>query len=170
VSTASPAPSPASSRGKARSVAPIRASVEVAVAPAKAFAIFTERLSEWWPLDYALVPKPRQVIVEPKKGGRWYEKGADGSERLVATVTAWDPSSRFAIDWHIDAQWQSDPKLATAVEVRFTPTAKGTRVELEHRDLEKFGEQAEATRKGLSEQGGWGDLLQGFARLANAKV
>jgi uncharacterized protein YndB with AHSA1/START domain len=149
-----------------RAVAPIRATVEVGVPPARAFDVFTKRMTEWWPAEYAMVPTPRQVIVEPKVGGRWYERGADGSERLVATVTAWEPPGHVAFNWHIDAAWQSNPKLATEVEVRFIAAGNGTRVELEHRDLDRFGEQAEATRAGLSGKGGWGDLLLGFAAAA----
>jgi uncharacterized protein YndB with AHSA1/START domain len=161
MSTVSAAAKP---RSKTPNVAPIHAGVEVAAPPAKAFAVFTEKMTDWWPVDYAMVPKPRKVIVEPEKGGRWYEKGADGSERLVATVTHWDPPRRVSFDWHIDAQWQSEPKMATTVDVTFTATPKGTRVDLEHRDLERFGAQAEATRAGLSGQGGWGDLLKGYAK------
>ena len=150
-------------------VAPIHAEIDVAVPPAKAFEVFTARMTDWWPVEYAMVPTPRQVVIENRKGGRWYEKGADGSEKLVATVTAWEPPSRFAFNWHIDAAWQSNPTLATEVEVRFTQTATGTRVTLDHRNLERFGEQAEATRQGLAGKGGWGDLLQGFAKLTAAK-
>ena len=152
-----------------RAVAPVHAAVDVAVPPAKAFEVFTQRMSDWWPVEYAMVPTPRAVVIEPRKGGRWYEHGADGSERLVATVTTWDPPTRIAFDWHIDGAWQSNPKLATAVDVRFTPTGNGTRVSLEHRNLERFGEQAEATREGLAGKGGWGDLLQGFAQATAAK-
>ena len=148
--------SPANARSKVRAINPVHATVEVAAPLAKAFEVFTKRMTDWWPVEYAMVPTPRQVIIEPRKDGRWYERGADGSEKLVATVTAWDPPGRVAFAWHIDGAWQSHPKLAAA--------GKGTRVTLEHGDLERFGEQAEATRNGLSGQGGWGDLLQGFAK------
>jgi uncharacterized protein YndB with AHSA1/START domain len=161
--------SPATARTSAPKVEPVRASVEVPAPPAKAFEIFTRRMTDWWPTDYALVPTPRQVIVEPRKGGRWYEKGADGSERLVATVTAWDPPARVAFHWHIDAAWQSNPELATEVDVRFVPAGKGTRVELTHGGLERFGDAAAATREGLAGKGGWGDLLHGFAKAAGGK-
>ena len=165
MSTANPRPAAAA----VRAVAPIHAEVEVSVPPAKAFEVFTKRMTDWWPVEYAMVPTPRAVVIEPKKGGRWYERGADGSEKLVATVIAWDPPNRVAFNWHIDAAWQSNPKLATEVDVRFVPAGKGTRLTLEHRNLERFGDQAEATRQGLSGKGGWGDLLHGFAKAATAK-
>ncbi len=152
-----------------RPVAPVHAGVDVPVPPAKAFEVFTTRMTDWWPVEYAMVPTPRTIVIEPKKGGRWYERGADGSEKLVATVTAWDPPNRVAFDWHIDAAWQSNLKLATAVDVRFTPAGKGTHVSLEHRNLDRFGEQAEATRQGLAGKGGWGDLLQGFVKAASGR-
>ena len=151
---------------RVREIEPVRASVEVAVPPARAFEIFTKRITDWWPVEYAMVPTPREIVIEAKKGGRWYERGSDGSERLVATVTAWQPPGKVVFDWHIDANWKSNPKLATGVEVRFSPTAKGTRIDLEHGGLEKFGAQAETTRAMLDGQGGWGDLLRGFAKAA----
>jgi hypothetical protein len=70
-----------------------------------------------------------------------------------------------AFDWHLDANWQPNPKLATTVVVRFSRITKGSRIELEHRDLEKLGAQAEATRTNLDGSGGWADLLLGSARL-----
>jgi uncharacterized protein YndB with AHSA1/START domain len=149
-----------------RVIEPVRASVEIAVPPARAFELFIKRMSEWWPLEYAMVPTPREIIIEGKKGGRWYERGSDGTERDVATVTTWQPPGKVSFNWHIDANWQPNPKLATAVDVWFVPTSKGTRVEMEHRDLERFGAQAEATRASLDGKGGWGDLLIGFAKIA----
>jgi len=161
--------STADARAAAAAVAPVHAEVRVPVPPAKAFEVFTKGMTDWWPVEYAMVPTPRQVIIEPKKGGRWYERGADGSEKLVATVIRWDPPTHIAFNWHIDSAWQSNPKLATEVDVRFVPAGGGTRVTVEHRDLERFGEQAEATRQGLAGKGGWGDLLQGFAKATSAK-
>lgn len=146
--------------------APVTASADVAVSAKAAFAAFTERMTDWWPAEYAMVPTPRQVIIEPGIGGRWYEKGADGSERLVATVVAWDPPHRAAFDWHIDAAWQSDPDLATSLDIRFVAAGSSTRVELSHGNLERFGDQAEVVRQALAGAGGWGDLLAGFARFA----
>lgn len=155
---------------KSKAVMPITESVSIAVSPQQAFDDFTRRITDWWPAEYAMVPAPRQVIIEPKKGGRWYEKGADGSERLVATVTAWNPPHEVKFNWHIDAAWQSDPDLATGIDVRFTPAGEATRIDFAHGDLERFGDQAEATRKGLSGPGGWGDILAGFARFTTGSA
>jgi uncharacterized protein YndB with AHSA1/START domain len=147
-------------------LAPVRASVDLPVPPARAFELFTQRMSDWWPSEYAMVPTPRQVVVEPKKGGRWYEKGADGSEREVASVSGVEKPSRILFGWHIDGAWQYDPKLVTEVEVKFVPAGKGARVELEHRNMDRFGKQAETTRAALAGPGGWGDLLKGLAAFA----
>ena len=146
----------------------VRRSVTVSVAPAKAFEVFTARFGEWWPLatHHTAEQDAATAIIEPRAGGRWFERGVDGTETMWGYVTTWSPPDRLVLAWHLSADFQFDPDLASEVEVRFVPEGDGTRVELEHRNLEVYGDRAEALRTAISAEGGWGALLQEFARLA----
>lgn len=107
-------------------------------------------------------------MIEPRAGGRWYERGVDGSETECGVVTTWEPPSRLVLAWMLDAgfRYDPDPAHASEVEVRFVADGPSTtRVELEHRKLEVFGEQAEAVRTAIGGEGGWGGILKEFARL-----
>ena len=101
--------------------------------------------------------------MEPRVGGRWFERGEDGSECEWGRVLAWEPPARLVLAWQVDAQWRFDPDFITEVEVRFIPEGDATRVELEHRNIERFGAQAEATRSALDSPDGWSGLLERFA-------
>jgi hypothetical protein len=151
--------------------APIRKSIRVSCPPPHAFAVFTARMGTWWNPAHTLLKSPRQdVIVEPRAGGRWFERAADGSECSWGHVIAWEPPARVLLAWQLDAQWRFDPDLITEVEIRFVPDGQATRVELEHRNLERFGEQAEATRAALDSPDAWSDGLTRFAAVAAEPV
>lgn len=150
--------------------APVRRSVTVRAAPERAFEIFTTRFGAWWPATHSIGASPlRNAVIEPRVGGRWYETGEDGSECDWGRVLAFEPPGRLVLAWKIGADWKFDPNLLTEVEVRFTPVEGGTRVELEHRKLEAYGERAEEVRGMIdSPAGGWLGLLSAFATLADA--
>ena len=151
-------------------VEPVIHSVRVAASPARAFEVFSAGIGRWWiPTHSILASKSPQVAVtiEPRVGGRWYERGEDGSECDWGHVLAWEPPRRLVLAWQLDAQWQFDPALVTEVEVRFAPqTDGGTEVTLEHRHLERYGAGAEAARAGLASEGGWSGLLERFRAQA----
>ncbi|HVA12567.1 MAG TPA: SRPBCC family protein [Stellaceae bacterium] len=147
--------------------APIRKSIRVDAAPARAFDIFTAGITRWWLKTHSIsiTKSPiQEVVIEPREGGRWYERGADGSECPWGKVLAWEPPTRLLLAWQINGGWQFDPALVTEVEIRFTPDGTGTRVELEHRHLERLGEHAGAMAQAFT--GGWGTLLDSFAKQA----
>jgi uncharacterized protein YndB with AHSA1/START domain len=81
-------------------------------------------------------------------------------------VLVWDPPSRLVLAWQLTPDWTYDPNLITEVEVTFTPEGDGTRVDLEHRHLERMGGRAEAARAVIDAPGGWGLLLQLFSETA----
>lgn len=144
----------------------VRKTVTVAAPRELAFRIFTERMTSWWPLASHHIGKAPAVavVVEPQAGGRWFERGDDGSECSWGRVIDWAPPERVVLDWQIGADWQHDPVLHTTVEVRFVAVDAGTtRVELEHRDLDGYGARA-AEMQGIfgSSEGGWGSLLEAF--------
>jgi len=147
--------------------APVRKSIRVKAAPARAFEVFTAGMGRWWPGTHSINGSPmKDAIIEPREGGRWYERGEDGSECEWGRVLAWEPPGRLVLAWQIDAQWRYDANLVTEVEVKFLPDGDGTRVELEHRHIERFGDQSEAARAALDSPGGWGGLLEMYGASA----
>jgi len=149
------------------SPAAIRKEIRVKAAPACAFEIFTLGMSQWWLKTHTINPTKspiKDILIEPRQGGRWYERGEDGSECQWGKVLAWEPPARLLLAWQINAQWQFDPNLVTEVEIRFTPDGNGTKVVLEHRLLERLGDAAEAMRQAFER--GWGSLLEQFATKA----
>ena len=150
------------------SPAPVRKTVRVQAPPARAFEVFAVRMGSWWPKSHSVGASPqRDVILEPRPGGRWFERGEDGAECDWGHVLAWEPPSRLLLAWQLNAEWRFDRNLVTEVEIRFIPDgADATRVELEHRHLERFGDRAEAVRNSLDSPGGWGGILEGYAATA----
>ena len=149
----------------------VRQSVVVDAPRERAFTIFTERMSTWWPLaTHSIGTKPvTTAVVEPRAGGRWFERSADGSECDWGRVLVWEPPQRVVLTWQLSADFQADPDLHTEVEVRFHAEEDGrTRVELEHRGLEAFGGRAEEMRGVFDSEGGWRGMLAGFAQAARS--
>lgn len=149
------------------SVAPVLHSVEVKAPPARAFELFTSQMGKWWPKGKTLAPNPHaDVMIEPHPGGRWYERDAAGNETQWGRVLAWEPPGRVLLGWQLNAQWRYDPNFLTEVELSFAALAAGgTRVTLEHRNLERYGTDAEDYAGKL--RGGWPTFVGHFARYAD---
>jgi len=152
------------------SIEPVKKRVVVATSPERAFRIFTEDLDRWWPREHHIGTSPlKRAVLEPRQGGRWYAICEDGSECDTGKVLSWEPPRRLLLGWQITAQWKFDPNFLTEVEVTFTPEGpKRTRVELEHRNLERYGAEAVDLRKNIDAPGGWGLLLQNYAGVVAA--
>ena len=106
----------------------------------------------------------KEAVIEPRAGGRWFERGQDGSECDVGKVLVWEPPGRLILGWQLNSKFKYDPSITTEVEVRFTADGAGaTLVELEHRNLERYGELGEAVRQQVGAPNGWGGLLQLYA-------
>lgn len=147
--------------------APVRKSIFVNAPPARAFDTFANGIGRWWPKSHKIgQAELDRPILEPRSGGRWYELGVDGSQCDVGKVLTWDPPARLVLIWQLTAEFKFDPDLVTEVEVQFTPEAEGTRVDLEHRNLERLGDTAETLREKIDSPGGWGGLLALFAEEA----
>lgn len=150
-------------------VAPIVRTLTVAATPERAFEVFTAGMAGWWKADYHLGEQPLvDVVVEPRAGGRWFERDAAGTECEWGHVIAWEPPGRLVLAWQVGADWAFDPALVTEIEVRFTAEtgpdgAPATRVDFEHRGLEAYGDQAAEMHASLAGPDGWGGLLDGFA-------
>jgi uncharacterized protein YndB with AHSA1/START domain len=151
-------------------VEPVRKSITVQATPEQAFWVFTAGIDSWWPRSHHIGKVAMsKTIVEGRRGGRCYSEQIDGSECDWGQVLVWEPPSRLVLAWQIDAQWQYEPELAKSgeVEVRFAAEPGGrTRVDLEHRYLERLGANAAAVRAAIDAPNGWGGLLALFAERA----
>jgi uncharacterized protein YndB with AHSA1/START domain len=138
--------------------------------PERAFQVFTEEMSTWWPLASKHIGKveAKTVVMEPFVGGRWFEHGVDGSECDWGRVRIWDPPRRLVLSWEISSDWRHDPSVQTEVEVRFSAEGRSTRVDLEHRLLYYYGEKAAQMRGIFDSKVGWTALLHAFAARASA--
>lgn len=149
-------------------IAPVRKQVLVNASQERAFDLFTNGMSRWWPPTHSILKSPlKEYIVEPQEGGRWYAVGEDGSTAQTGYVIEWQPPERIVLAWQLGADWQFDPALVTEVEVRFiTENPQSTRVELEHRLLERMGDRSAQVRTMIDAPGGWGALLEAFKKSA----
>jgi uncharacterized protein YndB with AHSA1/START domain len=147
----------------------VRKVMSVEAPQAIAWRVFTQSMGKWWPLATYKIGKANAVdaIIEPRVGGRWYESGDDGTTCDWGRVLIWEPHSRLVLSWDIDANWQYDPQLNTEIEIRFIAEgANRTRVELEHRRLDRYGARRDEMRTIFDKTGDWGRLLAAFAALA----
>jgi uncharacterized protein YndB with AHSA1/START domain len=155
-------------------IAPVRCAVTVPLSPDRAFALFTEGYHTWWPGHHLGPADLAETVLEPRTGGRYYERCVDGSECDWGTVLACDPPNRIVVSWQITANgddWvlDPDPSRASEFEVTFTGQPDGqTRVELEHRHIERHGAGAAGIYEGVSSPGGWVTILGGYAKVAAA--
>ena len=149
-------------------LAPVRKQLRVKAAQARAFDVFTAGMSRWWPPTHSILKSPqKQTVVEPRVGGRWYAVGEDGSSAQTGYVIEWSPPDKLILAWQINAGWQYDPELVTEVEIKFIAEGeRKTRVELEHRHLERMGATAEAGRAAVDSPNGWSAILELFRQAA----
>lgn len=157
------------------SFTPVRCAVTVPLSLERAFALFTEGFFSWWPHGHHLGKADlADVVLEPRTGGRYYERGVDGSECDWGQVLACDPPHRIVVSWRINANddtWfpDPDPARASEFEVTFVAQPDGqTRVELEHRHFERHGAGGEGIHAGVSSPGGWVTILDSYAKVAAA--
>src|SRR5947207_12723507 len=135
----------------------------------RAFTVFTERFGDFKPPEHNLLGVAiAATVFEPKVGGHIYDRGVDGSECHWARVLAYEPPDRVVFSWDISPQWQieTEPDNTSEVEVRFTAeTPQRTRVELEHRNLDRHGPGWQALSEGVEGDAGWPLDLTRYAEL-----
>ena len=150
-------------------IAPVRKQITVQASPQHVFAVFAA--GAWWPKEHSILQSGsprRQLIIEPRSDGRWYETGEDGSECDWGKVLAWEPPHRMLLGWQINGNFEFDPSAMTELEVKFVAEGTATRVELEHRGFERYPETGQALRDAVGSDDGWGGLLQKLAGAASA--
>jgi uncharacterized protein YndB with AHSA1/START domain len=110
----------------------------------------------------------KEVVMETRLGGRWYQLGEDGSQTTAGKILLWEPPQRFVVSWDINSQWKADATVSSEVEVRFVADGPdATRVELEHRKFEQMGAQSGEKMRG-DVDGGWPAMLEHFRTEAEA--
>ena len=148
--------------------APIQRTLRVRASRQKAFDTFVA-MGGWWLKSHSLAASgQKDVVIEPRAGGRWYEIGNDGSEQPWGKVIAYEAPARLHLIWSLNGEWAYDPDFETNIEVTFAEDGDHTIVSFEHRDLDRYGENAEAIRGDYDTgmDGGWRELLAGFQRVA----
>lgn len=147
----------------------VRKQIVVEASPDKAFAVFTERLGDFKPPEHNLLAVPiAETVFEPRVGGHIYDRGIDGSECRWARVLAFEPPRRVVFSWDIGPTWQleTEAENASEVEVRFiAETPHRTRLELEHRHLDRHGPGWQAVADGVGNDQGWPLYLERYAAL-----
>jgi uncharacterized protein YndB with AHSA1/START domain len=151
------------------SASAVRTEIVVDAPIERAFRVFTERFGDFKPPEHNMLGVDiAESVFEPRVGGHIYDRGVDGSECRWARVLAYEPPERVVFSWDIDPQWQivTDPDNASEVEVRFVAeSSERTRVEIEHRKLERHGSGWEALGGAVGSEGGWPLYLQRYAAL-----
>jgi uncharacterized protein YndB with AHSA1/START domain len=149
--------------------AAVRRQIVVEAPIEQAFMVFTDRFGDFKPPEHNLLQVAiAETRFEPRVGGHIYDIGVDGSECRWARILAYDPPERVIFSWDIGPTWQveSDPENTSEVEVRFiAETAQRTRVELEHRNIDRHGPGWEAVRDGIADDAGWSLYLARYAAL-----
>ena len=147
----------------------VKRSIVVEAPIERAFEVFTKKFGSFKPAEHNLLTvKIAETVFEPRVGGYLYDRGVDGSECRWARVLAYEPPHRVLLSWNISPRWQieTDPDKASEWEVRFTAeTPQRTRVEIEHRKLERHGEGWEGVRDGVAGDQGWPLYLRRYADL-----
>jgi predicted enzyme related to lactoylglutathione lyase/uncharacterized protein YndB with AHSA1/START domain len=158
---------------KTISIAPVNKVITVNAPQQRAFDVFTSQMDKWWPRSHHIGGAPMvHSAIEPRVGGRWYVEHEDGTTTVPGTVKVWDPPHRLVHSWDINGAWKPDAAVGSEVEVRFIAEGPNrTRVELEHRNFERMGEEGgRAMREAVNSDGGWNGILDQFRKVAEAGV
>ena len=147
----------------------IRKQIVVTAPVERAFRVFTQQFDRIKPREHNMLGvEIEETVFEPRVGGHVYDRGVDGTECRWARVLAYEPPHRVVFTWDISPQWQieTDPDKTSEIEVRFiAESADRTRVELEHRNLDRHGHDWERVREGVESEGGWPLYLKRYAEL-----
>jgi uncharacterized protein YndB with AHSA1/START domain len=151
----------------------VRKQVVVNAPVEQAFTVFTERFGDFKPPEHNLLASAiAETVFEPRVGGHIYDRAVDGSECRWARILAYEPPVRVIFSWDIGPQWQveTDPELTSEVEVRFVAEGPDrTRVELEHRHLDRHGRGWQSVRDGVHGDQGWPLYLARYAALLEGR-
>lgn len=149
--------------------AAVRKQIVVGASQERAFEVFTVGFGDFKPREHNIMASPIvKTVFEPRVGGHIVDVGEDGSQCRWARILAYEPHDRVVFSWDIGPDWRlvADPDEASEVEVRFIAEGpERTRVELEHRHLDRHGPGWEAVRDGIADDAGWPLYLDRYATL-----
>jgi uncharacterized protein YndB with AHSA1/START domain len=144
----------------------IRHQITINAPVERAFAVFTDGFHTWWPQSFHIgATQMERAVIEPRVGGRWYERGVDGSECEWGSVLAWDPPTRLVLTWQINGAWEydPDPRHASEIEVQFRADGSDrTVMAFEHRHLDRLA-HADALASAVGGEQGWHRVLAAFS-------
>ena len=147
----------------------VQTSIVVEAPLEQAFDAFVDKFGSFKPAEHNMLEvEIAETVFERRVGGHLYDRGVDGSECRWARVLVYEPPTRILLSWNISPSWQleSDPERESEWEVCFIPeTPTRTRVELEHRHLDRHGEGWEGLREGVGSGEGWPLYLRRYADL-----
>jgi uncharacterized protein YndB with AHSA1/START domain len=150
----------------------VRQEIDVEVPVDRAFRVFTEQMDKIKPRDHNMLAVDiAETVLEPRAGGRIFDRGTDGSECEWGSVIAYEPPDRVVFSWNVSPRWQleTDPVRRSEVEVRFIAEGpERTRVALEHRHLDRHGDGWEGLRDGVAAPDGWALYLRRYTDLLDA--
>ena len=150
----------------------VQTSIVVEAPQEKAFRFFTDDIGKWWPPEHHIPDgELAEMVFEPRVGGHVYDRATNGNECHWSRVLTYDPPNRVVFSWDIALNWQieTDPAKTSEIEVRFIPEGDNrTRVELEHRNLDRHGAGWEAMRDAVGSDDGWPVGLRRFAERVAA--
>ena len=150
-------------------IAPVHKTLTVNASQAHAFDVFVNGIDKWWPKSHNIGEGPvTKIVIEPRKGGRWFSHHENGSEAVNGHVLAWDPPGHLVLSWEISTQFKAAPGVKSEIELRFTAEGpKTTRVELLHHKFETMGaEDGKLMRDTVDGPMGWSGLLEEFKKHA----
>lgn len=155
---------------RTRPLPPVNAAVIVDTPIEQAFHVFADELGRWWPNAYTYAASHLETAaIEPRVGGRWFERDDEGRETSWGEVRAYERPHRIVAAFAIGPRRSPEsPEKASEVEFRFFPEKGGsrTRLEVEHRDFARHGSGAAELRAGMASHQGWSLILAAFAREA----
>jgi uncharacterized protein YndB with AHSA1/START domain len=149
-------------------IAPVRYELTVPISAEQAFTLFTEGFNSWWIGHHIGKADLAEAVIEPRVDGRWYERGVDGTECDWGKVLEFEPPGRIVLTWQLNAEFEYDPDLdhASEIEVLFTEENGQTKVDFQHRHIERLGAGAEDLAKSVGAEDGWPKILELFAAAA----
>ena len=151
---------------EAKPAVAVKRTLSLEVPVEKAFQVFTEKMGSWWPATHHVGGTPfKEIVMEKRVGGRWYEVNIDGVEGDWGHVLAWEPPKRVVLSWHLQPDWSFNADLARSSEVALDFISEGlaaTRVEFMHSHIERHGEGHDKMREAVDSPGGWTRVLEAY--------
>jgi Activator of Hsp90 ATPase homolog 1-like protein len=143
----------------AESLSPIVLELWLACPPDHAFAVYTERIGEWWDPRYTANPATLEAVaIEGRVGGRIYAIHSDLGRHNWGDVTVWEPGRRLVHSFTL----AQDAEHPSEVRLEFGPSSGlGSVVRFAH------GGWSTENAAARAKFGDWQLLLDRFATLAD---